>query len=54
MFKKVILSKKAFNKSCPKFYKLRQNLKNDDSRAKKRFLDGSKKARGKKSHQIQK
>ena len=42
--KKVIISKNAFSKSCPKFYKLGdefflfwRNLKIMDSRAKKRF-----------------
>ena len=50
--KKVIISKNAFSKSCPKFYKLAdefflfwQNLKIMDSRAKKRFSDFAYKTR---------
>ena len=59
--KKVVKSKIAFSKSCPKFYKLGddfflfwRNLKNEASTAKKRLFRGSKKARGKKSHHIKK
>ena len=50
--KKVIISKNAFSKSCPKFYKLGdefflfwRNLKIMDSRAKKRFSDFAYKTR---------
>ena len=59
--KKVAGSKNVFYKSCRKFYILGgdffsfwRNFKNEDSRAKKRFLEGSKKARGKKSRRIKK
>ena len=50
--KKVIISKNAFSKSCPKFYKLGdefflfwRNLKNEGSTAKKRFSDFAYKTR---------
>ena len=50
--KKVVKSKNAFSKSCPKFYKLGdkfflfwRNLKIMDSRAKKRFSDFAYKTR---------
>ena len=50
--KKVVKSKIAFSKSCPKFYKLGdefflfwRNLKNEGSTAKKRFSDFAYKTR---------
>ena len=50
MTEKIVESKNGINKSCPKFCKLgfeffsfSRNLKNEDSRAKKRFYVGSKK-----------